>query len=739
MRGRWLALGALAVALGTGAISNVHTRTAAAEAPLAYVDIQLSSGVSIQSLNADGSAPSLAQQGFRHLAVPAAMTAEAYVAQLRTRSDVLSADISTTVEAAAIPNDPFYSYPGTDQADYLEQIGAPAAWDLATGSNQIVVAVVDSGIDLAHPDLAGRIWENPVDNLGDGVDRDKNGYVNDRYGFRFVDLTQENNNCGYPSSLGNQVQDDAGPDHDSIPHGTLIAGVIGAAGNNGIGVAGINWNVRLMAVKVLDCNDKGSMANVAQGIEYAVKNGARVINLSIASLTTQISPTESSLLRAALTTAQNAGVIVVAAAGNYGRTSDVGTRYPAAFTEFPNLVAVGASNNLNGNIWASYSNYGPAIDFAAPGSKIVSTTRSDLGLASPYAEVGNSQNGSESGTSFSAALTSGMFALMMSRNTRLSAADYIQIAKDGATPAEPAPHGQNWAGAGIINIGQAVARVPMTIEGTPLRDWIDVPAGTSIEAIIDGVSCGTTTSQSFGFIARYSIRVKSDAEQPNCGEPGVTVQLFIGGAPAVPKIPWGAPNTDLALRDREVSSVSPPPGALVVQQLNGGWANIAHLDPAGTLPGAAAGLPTPWISIFKWDPNKATLGSLGAYLRFFRGAPSYSSDIVVLQQYDAYWVDAPPPNIASLNPNPQPGRTIELKAGWNNFTYTGTSRSVKDALKTVDGKWSQVLQYDNAIGAWRSHLPVTPAHPRILNDFGGLFTLKVYWVLMTEDGTLVMD
>lgn len=195
----------------------------------------------------------------------------------------------------------------------------------------------------------------------------------------------------------------------------------------------------------------------------------------------------------------------------------------------------------------------------------------------------------------------------------------------------------------------------------------------------------------------------------------------------------------MGLRDRDVSSVSPPPGALVVQSLSGGWANIAHLEPAGQLPGAVAGLPTPWTSIFKWDPAKATLGSLGAYLRFFRGAPSFASDYPVISQYDAYWVDAPPPNIASLNPLPAPGRTIQLKAGWNNFTYTGTSRSVDDALKSVRGRWSQVLQYDNPGGRWLSHLPVTATHPRILNDFGGLFTLKVYWVLMETDATLVME
>ena len=100
---------------------------------------------------------------------------------------------------------------------------------------------------------------------------------------------------------------------------------------------------------------------------------------------------------------------------------------------------------------------------------------------------------------------------------------------------------------------------------------------------------------------------------------------------------------------------------------------------------------------------------------------------------------APPPNIASLNPSPPPGRVIALKPGWNNFTYTGTSRSVADALSSVNGQYSQVLQYDNATQNWLGYEPVTPVHQRFLNDFGGLFTLKVYWVLMTENGTLVMN
>jgi hypothetical protein len=173
-----------------------------------------------------------------------------------------------------------------------------------------------------------------------------------------------------------------------------------------------------------------------------------------------------------------------------------------------------------------------------------------------------------------------------------------------------------------------------------------------------------------------------------------------------------------------------------VQALNGSWANIAHLEPTGALPGAASSLPTPWTTIFKWDPLKTLLDKAGAYRRFFQEAPAYASDFPVISQFDAYWVDGPPTNVASLNPNPAPGRSIVLEPGWNNFTYTGTSRSVADALTSASGKYTQVLQFDNATSTWLSYLP---GQPRYLNDFGGLFTLKVYWVLATAEVTLVMN
>jgi hypothetical protein len=740
VRKRWLGIFALCVlSCFGGSASAGRAEGPSGEPPDDYVIVQFQGGVSAQALTASGKGPSLAEQGYRTVAVPKGKTRDQFLAELQARPDVISAEADGIVTAAEIPNDPFYLQ---NQAQYLAQIGLPAAWDLATGSNQIIVAVLDSGNDLGHPDFSGRLWENPNDAFSDGIDHDKNGCINDRYGCRFVELTVKNKAaCGYSEGLptgttpNGFVKDDSGSALRPGAHGTFVSGIIGAAGNNGAGVTGVAWTVRLMTVKVLDCGSQnglptGKISNVADGIDYARLNGANIINLSLSS---KDQADNSKKLRDAIQQAQDAGIIIVVAAGNYGGDpSQPGPGYPGAYTEFPSVVTVGAADQNNGMAWATFSAYGPALDFAAPGAKgIASTLRSDLGLSTLY---GLDQNG---GTSYATPLVSGMFALMMSRNSRLSAADYIQIARDTATPAPPASHGQNWAGAGIINIGAAVARVPMSIGGSALRDWKDVPAGTEVRATIDGTECGITATVAFGVVSRYSLRIKSAAEQPGCGVPGKVVQLWVGGAQAQPSVTWGGKNEDLGVINRDVSSVSPPPGAVVVQTLNGGWSNVAHFDAPGNLPTAFASLPTPWTAAYRWDPAKPALdGTAGAYQGFMRNTPTYVGDWASVQTYDTYWVDAPATNIANLNPNPLPGRVLQLKPGWNNFVYTGSSKAIAEALQEVTGKYTEVVQYDNANRAWLVHIP---GQPRYLEDFGGLFKLKVYWVYMTKAGSITMN
>ena len=184
-------------------------------------------------------------------------------------------------------------------------MGAASAWTQITGGD-VTVAVVDTGVDLAHRDLAPNLWTNPGEIPGNGVDDDGDGIVDDVHGADFV------NGDGDPS-------DDNG-------HGTHVAGIIAARGGNGVGVAGLAWRARIMAVKVLGADASGDMATVAAGVRYAVAHGARVVNLSLTG------PSPGPDLAAAVEAAAAANVLVVAAAGNTRTDDDVVASYPPTST-----------------------------------------------------------------------------------------------------------------------------------------------------------------------------------------------------------------------------------------------------------------------------------------------------------------------------------------------------------------------------------------------------------------------
>ena len=242
-----------------------------------------------------------------------------------------------------------------------DAMGTETAWRQTTGAD-VTVAIVDSGVDLGHPDLAPNLWTNPGEIPGNGVDDDGNGYVDDVHGYDFVD-------------------GDADP-QDENGHGTHVAGIVGARGGNGIGGSGVAWRARLMAVRVLDDQARGSTAAVAQGIHYAVDNGARIVNLSLAG------PTATADLEEAVRYAQDHGVLIVAAAGNAGADLASTPTYPAALPE-DNVLGVAAT--AQGGVLSSVSDYGPGADVAAPGEQILSTAlgggyewRTGTSMAAPH-------------------------------------------------------------------------------------------------------------------------------------------------------------------------------------------------------------------------------------------------------------------------------------------------------------------------------------------------------------------
>ena len=244
-------------------------------------------------------------------------------------------------------------------------IDAPEAWDISTGSPNVIVAVIDSGIAYDHPDLAPNIWTNPGEIAGNGIDDDGNGLVDDVHGWDFsahdsdpidpVDLNPEGN----PG------------------HGTHVAGIIAGAGNNGTGVTGVMWTAKLMALKAGGVNRFLSTTAIVSAIHYAVTNHARVINASFAG------PDCSLALYDAVSAANEAGVLLIAAAGNEGSDNDNAPGFPGSFSApsvcseqqkaaLANVIAVAATDQ-NDQL-ASFSNFGATtVQVAAPGVRIIST------------------------------------------------------------------------------------------------------------------------------------------------------------------------------------------------------------------------------------------------------------------------------------------------------------------------------------------------------------------------------
>lgn len=251
------------------------------------------------------------------------------------------------------PNDPSYS-----SQWHLLTIGAPAAWNVTTGDPNVVIAIIDTGVDWDHPDLAANIWTNTGEIPNDGNDNDENGFIDDVRGWDFVSVDSAEVYSG---------EDPGPPDNDPMDfdgHGTHVAGIAGAVGNNGIGVAGVCWNAKLMAVRAgyKDYAGRGilQVADIADALVYAADNGAHVINMSFGS--TSPSNTE----RIAINYAASHGCILVAAAGNDETTWPC---YPASFNSVLSVAATSDASDTK----ARFSNYSLWVDVAAPGSSIYST------------------------------------------------------------------------------------------------------------------------------------------------------------------------------------------------------------------------------------------------------------------------------------------------------------------------------------------------------------------------------
>jgi subtilisin family serine protease len=279
---------------------------------------------------------------------------------------VLAASPDFEVSISTIPNDAGYS-----SLYGMTKIKAPEAWDVSHEADDVVVGIIDTGIDYNHPDLSGNIWTNQGEIPGNGIDDDSNGFIDDVHGYDF------HGNDGDPL-------DDNG-------HGTHCAGTIGGRGNNGIGVAGVTWSVKMAGLKFLGANGSGYLSNAIRAINYASMMGFKITNNSWGG------GGFSQVMSDAIKSAGDAGMLFVAAAGNSGVNADVIPMYPAAYN-LPNIVSVAATDSSD--LLAYFSNYGVTnVDLAAPGVGIYSTYK-------------NGQYATLSGTSMATPHVTGMSALL---------------------------------------------------------------------------------------------------------------------------------------------------------------------------------------------------------------------------------------------------------------------------------------------------------------------------------------
>jgi subtilisin family serine protease len=342
-----------------------------------------------------------------------------WVAQLNRRPEVAYAELNYRVHALEVPDDQEWA-----QQWALPQISAPQAWDIAHCDGTLV-AVLDSGAYLAHPDLDEVWWRNPGEEPGNGVDDDGNGKIDDVHGWHFF---QECTNDQCEPRQDAVVDDDNG-------HGTHVAGIIAAETDNGIGVAGASWGAQVMVVKVLDASGDGYYSDVAAGIRYAADNGARVINLSFGG------DESSQLLQDAVDYAHQQGALLVAAAGNDGREVD----YPGACRH---VVAVAGTDSSDSRL--SLSSHGPEVDLAAPGESIVSTW------------VEPSLYWSRRGTSMAAPHVSAAAALLWSWEPGLGAGEVQQRLETGADDVNADGYSgwDPYLGWGRLNMHRALTGLP---------------------------------------------------------------------------------------------------------------------------------------------------------------------------------------------------------------------------------------------------------------------------------------
>src|SRR5437867_8603587 len=399
-----------------------------------------------------------------HLQIRGVSVAEA-IARLRKHPLVEYAEPNFEVQVLLTPNDPqfpqMYNLRNTGQTGGTPgaDIHAVQAWDVFTGEPELKVGVIDTGVDYNHPDLAANIWTNPGEIPGNGLDDDDNGYVDDVHGYDFAN-------------------GDSDP-FDDNGHGTHVSGTIAAVGNNGVGVVGVNWHARIVAIKFLDAGGSGTTAGAIAAVGYAIANGVRLTNNSWGG------GDFSQGLLDAINAAGAAGQLFVAAAGNASSDNDLFPQYPASF-DSPYILSVAATDH--NDALTSFSNYGATtVDLAAPGSNILST-------------LPGGGYGLLSGTSMASPHVAGAVAFVLGRFPGLPALQAKNLILSGVD-AQPSLAGRVLSG-GRLNLFTPVLEPDADPPGA-IRDLATVNPGSNTMGL---TWTATGDDGNTGRASRYEIR-----------------------------------------------------------------------------------------------------------------------------------------------------------------------------------------------------------------------------------------
>ena len=593
------------------------------------------------------------------------------------------------------PDDPLYE----DQAWFMQLMEAPAGWAITLGDRSVIVAVLDGAVDLDHPELIDSIWTNPGEVPDNGIDDDGNGYIDDVHGYDFIgDYAGPGGRIGEDSdpdakvgdpAVGDGIdQDNDGKPDGAVGHGTQVAGIIAAAGNNGVGIAGAAWQVTIMPVRVTGPEGNGFFSSFVRALEYAVANGADVVNISLESNFLPLTVEET--VQAAL----DAGLIMVGAAGNTG----FGVSFPASL---PGVIAVGSTRGeAEPDRRALFSPVSGEVEFVAPGENIPSPT--------VEAVTGEASFGTGTGTSFSAPLVTGAIALIRSIRPTATLSDVRAFLRAGATDL-PDLESPFWDGAGRINYRQSLAAALAGPLPAPVLDTV-IPGETlivvtgravpnALVTLTDDASGLVITTEAAGPGGRFSIDLPL-AELPE------TMAVLVLVATAEGDSGLSLPSLPFVLNLPRSVELFP------------GWNLVSWSGEAGSGAEVLAGLPGEVERVFSWSGGGWDVHAPGsAFLT-----------IDAIETGDGLWIFMGGQSSAIWPQTRTPYQATDLRPGWQLVAWPGPTATVAESLLFTAADVQAVfgwLPLESVFLAYRTRLPGSAT-------LESLAHLDAVWVLVGD-------